>query len=178
MFFNKYLLTGILITSLTGCQTILDDMNAMSGKSALSQPPSQTEIESARDLSSPIAISAIHAERNSANGISVSITYKNIDKTRSVKYVTFKVVFKNKVNDIVKGEISGREYALLESTGPFKPNDVNWGGLNEWSNIFYHANANGIEVVSIDVEFMNGEKINNINVQGIESGIGYISSKY
>lgn len=178
MIFNKYLLSGIIIVSLTGCQMIVDDMNKLSGKSALSQPPSKVEIESAISLKSPIAISAIHAERNYADGISVSMTYKNIDESRSVKYATFKVVFINRVNDVVKGEIKGKEYALLKSTGPFKPNEVSWGGFNEWTNVFYHANADKVEVVSIDVEFMNGEKIENLNVQNIKSGLGYISSKY
>ena len=177
MLLNKCFLSGIIIITLNGCAQIAADMEALSGLSSLSQPPSITEIESAKTLNSPIAISAINAQRDYANGIDISITYKNIDKSRIVKYVTFKVIFKNSVNDLVAGEISGSSFAYLEATGPFNPNEVSWGGNNGWSNAFYHTNASHVEVVSMSVEFMNGDKLKDINVQGIQGGSGLISKK-
>ena len=174
---NKLLLSGIIVISINGCAQIAADMEALSGLTALSQPPSTLEIESAKSLKSPIAISAINAQRNFANGIDISITYKNIDQSRIVKYATFKVIFKNRVDDIVSGEISGKTYTILEATGPYNPNDVSWGGNSGWSTAFYHSNASKVEIVSISVEFMNGDKLNDINVQGIKGGSGLISQK-
>ncbi|WP_426369976.1 hypothetical protein [Pseudocolwellia sp. HL-MZ7] len=174
---NKCLLSGIIIFALNGCAQIAADMEALSGLSALSSSPSEAEVESAKTLNSPIAISAINAERNFANGIDVSITYKNIDESRIVKYATFKVIFKNRVNDLVFGEISGKSHTYLQATGPFKPNEVIWGGYNGWSNVFYHTNASQVEIVSLSVEFMNGDELKDINIRGIQGGIGIISQK-
>jgi hypothetical protein len=175
---KNYAFTTMLVIGLTGCEAVLDDMNAMSGKTALSQPPSKSEIASARELNSPIAISAIHAERNYADGLNVSITFKNIDNDRTIKYATFKAVLKNNVNDLVTGKISNRDYVLLKSVGPIQPNEVNWGGLKEWTNVFYNSNASKIEIVSMDIEFMNGDIVSNLDVIGIEGGLGHVTSKY
>lgn len=128
-------------------------------------------------MGSPIAISAIHAERNYANGIDVSITFENIDEARTVKYVTFKVEYINRVGDVVNDEISSKSISKLESTGPYEPSKISWGAFGGWNNTFYHANADRIQVVFIDVEFMNGDKLDNINVRGIEGGLGFVTDK-
>ncbi|MEQ3724983.1 hypothetical protein [Alcanivorax sp.] len=152
-------------------------VSGCAGKAALSQPPSTEEIQAAQNANSPLAVSAIHGERNSANGINISITFKNIDAKRTIKYANFNVQLINAVNDPVADEISGENQVSLQYTGPLAPGKINWGGLGGWPTAFYHPNAESLVITDISVEFMNGEKLSVGGVKSIPGTAGIISQK-
>src|SRR5437899_10331612 len=125
---NTYMIPDILIVSSvvvsafvsTGCET---------GRAGLSQPANAAEVSAAKERRSPIAFSATHAERNSADGIDIFVTWKNISE-RDIKYVYLTAGLKNRVGDWVAGEITGNKSVTLKFTGPFKPGQNHWGGLS------------------------------------------------
>ncbi|MFT5421688.1 MAG: hypothetical protein ACI9D5_002446 [Candidatus Endobugula sp.] len=147
-----------------------------SGPASLSQPPSTVEILEAKKANSPVAVSGIHGVRNSANGVDIQITYKNISD-RIIKYVTFHVQFKNAVNDVVAGEISGQKITSLRATGPIKPNAVRWGAYNGWSAAFYHSNAKSVHISKVEVEYVNEKSKEKVVVIGLPGTFGVIAGK-
>jgi hypothetical protein len=146
------------------------------GRAGLSQPPSADEILAAKNIGCPIAFSTTHAERNSANGIDVMITWKNItDKT--IKYCYMEAYLKNAVGDRVIGEIRKNRSVILEFTGPYKPGKTNWGGLKAHPAAIYHTNAKTVHIEKVWVKFMDGTKVDPIIVDGTVSTYGLIDSK-
>jgi len=163
----KYgLVAAISVGLIVGCVS--------TGPGALSQPPSTEEVNAATTVNLPIAVSGVYGERDYANGIDLKITYRNIDKSRTIKYVTFDVSLLNAVGDVVNGEISHHSKKLLEATGPIKPNEMIWGAFNGWPKAIYHSNAVSVQINAIKVEFMNGDKTDYIKVNGLLSMKGDI----
>lgn len=147
------------------------------GPAVLSQPPNQKEIASAVSAGLPVAISGIYAERDSANGIDVSITFKNLSKTKTIKYCWFTVEFINAVGDIVTSSISNKKEALLSATGPYKPGKNVWGGFSNWPDAFYHANAKTVRIKAVEVEYMDGEKVGPVDANGVLGATGIVDNK-
>ncbi|EAT13008.1 hypothetical protein HF888_00850 [Bermanella marisrubri] len=159
----KAIFLSILLIFLCSC----------SGIASISQPPSDEEIKEARKLNSPIALSAIFGQRNTANGIEVMITYSNIS-SKTMKYVTFEVVALNAVNDVVAGEIRGKKVTILKDTGPIEANG--WS-FPKWKNAIYHRNAIQLIVQKIRVEYMDGSIETVEKPFKLSSAVGQIEDK-
>ncbi|MCK5509683.1 MAG: hypothetical protein KAI50_14305 [Desulfobacterales bacterium] len=156
----------LIVLIATGC----------AGRAGLSQPPNSDEKLAAQKCGCPIAFSTTHAERNTANGIDVMITWKNIsDKT--IKYCYMEAYLKNAVGDRVVGEIRGKKSVILQYTGTYKPGKTHWGGLSVHPAAIYHPNAKSVHIEKVWVEFMDGTKINPVLVDGMISSYGPIGSK-
>lgn len=160
----KSIILGLSILFLSGCSAI----------GSISQPPSEEEINEARALNSPIAISAIFGERNSADGIEVMISYKNIS-TKPMKYVYFKVAAYNAVGDAVAGKIRGNTINILKDTGPINPQG--WGSFPKWKNAIYQGEATRLGILGADIEFMDGTKTEIKGLIKLKSSIGPIETK-
>lgn len=160
---------------------LLSFLSACIGVGALWKSPSKEQIVAAKKIGAPVVISAIYGIRNSVNGIDISITYQNIDDSRTIKYCTFDISFFNDVGDKVLGKISRRDNVRLQATGPIEPGKINYGsslgGRTGWKAVFYHPNASKIVVNSISVEFTDGSKVESIDVSGL-SGTQYIISPW
>lgn len=141
-------LITLSIIILSGCE---------GGNTGLSQPASKMEISKSKEIGCPIAFSTTHAELNSAGGVDVAITWKNVsDKT--LKYVYVEVGVKNNVGDIIKGSISRKTNAVLEYVGPHKPNKNHWGGLATHKAVLYNESAKQVFVKSVWVMYMDGSR--------------------
>ena len=72
---------------------------------------------------------------DSAGGVGVQISIKN-DSEKTIKYVSFKVIPYNAVNDVVSSSIGGVTDKWLKITGPINPgarcNGARWESL--WYN--------------------------------------------
>lgn len=158
------ILLAIFITS--GC----------AGRAGLSQPPNSDEISAAQQSGCPIAFSTTHAERNTANGIDVKITWKNISN-KTIKYCYIEAYLKNAFGDRVSGQITGKKSIILEYTGPYKPGETHWGGLSVHPAVIYHPNAESIHIEKVWVKFMDGTTTNPIIVDGMISSYGLIEEK-
>ncbi len=99
---------------------------------------------------------------NSAGGVDVSIEFKNLsDKT--IKYITFKVVPYNAVDDVVECEIRGISERLLKATGPIAANDVRSDMV--WQDVWYNTTIKRCTAVVYKIIYMDGsslERPNNI----------------
>lgn len=146
------------------------------GRGGLSQPPSSDEISAARRIGSPIAFSTTHAEINSANGLDVMITWENVTN-KVIKYCYVQVCFKNNVDDPVRGEISGKKYAVLEYVGPFKPGDKNWGGRTVHTDVMYNPTATTVQALTVWCKYMDGSESIKLDVTGLPSTSGQVKPK-
>lgn len=164
---TNLLILAVVVIFASGC----------GGRAALSMPPNQQEIDAAKAVGSPVAVSAIFGERGYASGISVMMTWKNISVKKTIKYCWFSVEFINKVGDVVASDISEKKVVSLEATGPFPPGKTSWGGLRSWENAFYHPNASVIRLRSVQCEYMDGEKTADVQVASLPTATGEIGSK-
>ena len=64
-----------------------------------------------------IKIYATEIDMNSAGGIKVEISWEN-KSSKEIKYISFRTVLYNRVNDIISSEIGNKTYINLEQTGP------------------------------------------------------------
>ena len=147
------------------------------GMASLAYPPNDKEIESAQNISSPIAFSGIHAERNSANGIDVMVTWKNISPDKTIKYCYMDIYLKNAVGDHVPCQITRQDSVTLKFTGPYPPGKTHWGGLSTHEAVTYHPNAVSIHIEKVWAEYMDGTRTDMIMVDGLISSCGSITEK-
>ena len=92
---------------------------------------------------------------NSAGGVSV-YTVPRITSPKTIKYVNFTVEPYNAVGDIQSGQIRNESKMTLEKVGPFTFGDkvTLWG----WDNVWYNQTITCVELLSVDVEYMDGSK--------------------
>ena len=103
--------------------------------------------------------------RDSANGISIDIAFKN-GSSQKVKYVYFKGYFLNAVGDKCRNEINGSTEWKYRGVGPVNalpdtPYDIYYNHIAHWhfSNPrFYSGTANTFHLSSVTIEYMNGKK--------------------
>jgi len=160
----KSILFAVLsLTILSGC----------SGIAAISQPPSDSEIQAAIKINSPIAISAVFGDRNIADGIDVMITYQNIE-SKAIKYVEFELVLVNAVGDVVATNIMNKKRTHLQSTGPVKSGSTKWA---DWKAPVYHSDAVKLAILSADITYMDGTKEKAPGLAAMPSAHGVIENK-
>ncbi len=145
-----------------------------SGIASISQPPSSEEIQAAKSIDSPIAVSAIFGHRNSANGIDIHITYQNLDTNKVIKYATFEVGLVNSVGDFVTTTIRKNKITKLKDTGPVQKDSTSWA---KWKTAAYHPNATRLAIKSVQIEYMNGSKVSKDGLLKMPSSIGVIENK-
>lgn len=160
----KRIILGLSILFLSGCSAI----------GSISQSPSEEEINEARALNSPIAISAIFGDRNSAGGIEVMMSYMNISN-KTIKYVYFDVVAVNAVGDIVAGKIRRNKINTLKDTGPIKP--MGYGSFPRWKNAIYQGEAIKLAILSARIVYMDGTKEEIKDLIKLKSSTGIIEEK-
>lgn len=166
------------LTGIVGLVSGLFIVSGCGGVASLSQPPNSQETAAAVAAGSPVSISAILGERNSANGIDVSITWKNLSAEKTIKYCWFVAEFANSVGDVVTSTIGDKKEVNLEATGPYKPGKTTWGGLHGWSAAFYHPNASTVRLKSVQCEYMeNGEKTDVVKLAGVIGASGEVIEK-
>jgi len=135
MKFNKILIY-VLVVLITGCATV----------------PTE-DIEKAKAEGVPVILSRIfQTHPNSAGGVDILVIFFNTSN-QTLKYVDFTVMPYNKVGDVAPSEIGRKTVANLRVTGPIKPNEDWRGG---WENIWYNNSIGCIEVIGIEVTYMNG----------------------
>jgi len=106
----------------------------------------------------PVAVIKIVKEGpNSAGGITAYVSWQNISE-KDIKYISFIVVPYNKVNDIVASDIGGKIEARLNSTGPFKPNQME--SMAKWSNVWYNYSIDHLSLIGLEITFMDETTIN------------------
>ena len=91
---------------------------------------------------------------NSASGVGWSIIWKNTSK-KSIKYARFEVVPYTRVGEIATCEIRDYSNFTGKVTGPVKPGATH-GRKRSWSNSWYNNTIDKIELVRIDIEYMDG----------------------
>ena len=98
------------------------------------------------------------SEFDSVGGIDVLINYTN-NSEKVIKYATFGVQFYNSVGDIVTCEIRKDRINYCEDVGPYAQgeglNNTNW----RWGK-FYNWNIAYVKLVSLEIEYTDGSKIN------------------
>jgi hypothetical protein len=130
--------------------------------------------DAARVKSDSIPILITRLQRtspNSAGGVDVRVNYANTSGKR-FKYVVFTVKPFNAVGDLVSSDIGSKVFARLNDTGPIKTRE-NWdyhggqdGGL--WANVWYNNSISCIELVGVEITYMDGDKIS-FDKDGISS---------
>lgn len=147
------------------------------GVLALTQPPTKQEAAEATAIGSPIAISAILGERDSAGGIDVSITWRNLSGHQTIKYCWFDVEFINSVGDVVSSSIGRDRLVTLEATGPVPPDKVRYGSMRPWERAFYHSNANACRVASVSCEYTDGTLTGDVVTASLPAATGVVVQK-
>lgn len=98
------------------------------------------------------------SEFDSVGGIDVLINYTN-NSEKVIKYATFGVQFYNSVGDVVTCEIKKDRINYCEDIGPYAKgeglNNTNW----RWGK-FYNWNIAYVKLVSLEIEYMDGSKVN------------------
>lgn len=128
---------------------------SLSACTAIYQQPNKEDILEANNLGSPIAISAISGNRNSADGIDVTIAYKNISND-PIKYVYFNVKAINAVGDTVSDTIRRKRVTTIKDTGPILPKSD--GEFPTWKNAIYQGEAVALSISSATIVYMDGTK--------------------
>lgn len=161
--------TTLMIVVLT-----LATVSGCTGAAKLAYPPNSNAIGAAKAAGAPIALSGVHGERDSANGINVGITWKNISPDKTVKHCWFDAEFSNSVGEIVSSEIGDKNSITLKDTGPYKPGKTVWGGLSAWPRAFYHPNASTIRLTFVRCEYMDGFKTEKVSLRSLPTAIGKV----
>ena len=95
-----------------------------------------------------------HSSRpNSAGGVSVKVSYRNLDPTRTIKYTRIQITPLNRVGDVVESQYS-HQNGLIQDVGPVKPRQV--GGNLVWENVWYNHSITRARVDYAEIEYMDG----------------------
>jgi hypothetical protein len=100
-----------------------------------------------------IIVSYATWEDNSVGGIICSLDCIN-NTGKEIKYINYNVQCRNSVNDVVADTISRKKTFSLQRVGPIKPGSDPWTGT--WKNIMYNTTVSKVDVVSVQVDFMDG----------------------
>ena len=90
---------------------------------------------------------------DSAGGVGVQISIKN-DSEKTIKYVRFKVIPYNAVNDVVSSSIGGVTDKWLKITGPIHPGARY--NRAQWESLWYNYSIARVEILEIHIEYMDG----------------------
>lgn len=90
---------------------------------------------------------------NSVGGITVYIAGENIEKKKTIKYITFTFQLFNPVGDPVEGRIRTPSRTSVRGVGPIKPGDT-FG--YSFENVWYSRSGDCVELHRIRVEHMDG----------------------
>ncbi len=104
------------------------------------------------DMRKNLSNSSFGFTLNSAGGIEFDFSAKNSTQ-KTIKYVRFKVYLRNKVDDLIKDEITREYYVDVEIIGPFSP-----GSNIRMSNeiIGYNDDLNRIDINDITLVYSDG----------------------
>ena len=171
----KKLVIVLFSVLLAGCSAYVGQWSNVGSMMSISLPPNEDAIKAYKTAGAPVALSAVFGERNSANGISVGITWKNITED-TLKYCWFEVEFINSVDDVVYSEISRKASVVLKDTGPFERNKVEYGNQLAWERVFYHPNANRIRVKQTWCSTMDDKQTDKTDISAIPQSIGRVGS--
>ena len=149
----------VTILVFTGCASML--YNTEIGKQKIL--PYNTEIGRQKILQAqknnfPIIISNVSTSYpNSAGGVNLTINFKNISG-KTIKYASFGASAYNNVNDEVWCEITGKRFSSVGGrvTGPIVPSKIKSA---TWANAWYKSTIKYAKISFINIEFMNGEKL-------------------
>ena len=139
----------------------------------------------ALELSERIKIYGTYIDVNSADGVSVYITWEN-KSNKEIKYMYFRVELYNRVHDKLDCDISGDYEQWLKQTGPipqgkgmydvtsssldgvdrkflpdisydeYKNDDNNGWADRYWENMWYNSSAHYVKITGVEIEYMDG----------------------
>ena len=116
----------------------------------------QKDITYAEQEGIPIIVSKMSSSLpNSAGGVNVSINAMNVSH-KTIKYITYEVVFRNSVSDIVRCTLRRESTFRILYTGPLEHRKSSVGN---WSNIIYNNSVRSIEIISAHIEYMDNTSI-------------------
>ena len=105
---------------------------------------------------------------NSAGGVDCHIIWKNLSE-KTVKYVRFKVVPYNKVNDRVKGKYDYNDNGAktVKVTGPVKSKQI-YGNGTYWDCLWYSWTIDYMLITGIEIEYLDGSIISTSDINIIQ----------
>lgn len=146
-------------------QTLVKEIQDIRDKEAIRIKKEQEKIlaeqnKSAKEkVRSILRISKLFASKpNSANGVDLNIYWKN-NSDKVIKYIVFQVEAYNAVNDIVFSEIGSHSKYNAQDTGPYKKGEGE-SGDSYWENAWYNSTIKSVKLTNVDIEYMDGTKIN------------------
>lgn len=93
---------------------------------------------------------------NSVGGIDQSMTFKN-KSSKTINYITVTLQFYNAVGDIIKDDITHKNYVSLRYTGPLKPGKSADG---YWEACFYNSTFCGtLNIEEIKIVYDGGQTL-------------------
>lgn|GEM_PF-6589504 len=105
-----------------------------------------------------IKIDAIYPSKpNSVGGVNLYITWSNLSE-KTIKYITFYIQPINTVDDVVKCDLRGHSEFRGVSTGPFATGDGKSADTYYWENSWYNNTIYYVELLKIEIEYMDGTK--------------------
>lgn len=90
---------------------------------------------------------------NSAKGVTPSVTFENIERTKIIKYITFTFTPYNPVGDIAFGNIRNLSTSEARGVGPIRPGEE---ASFSFENLWYNDTIKCIVINKIRVEHMDG----------------------
>ena len=110
------------------------------------------------DVPNILDIFSLKYNINSVGGVDTYMTFKNKSSTKTINYVTVTVKHLNKVGDVIKDEVSGRELTGLTFTGPLKPGKTS--SEIYWRAPFYNSTFSGTyQMPEILIEYSDGTSL-------------------
>jgi len=100
-------------------------------------------------------------DNENSGAVDVEIDIRNLS-SRTIKYVGFKVFFKNAVGDVLDsaiGSFSEDNSFNLELTGPIKSGETSMSG-SYWSSVIFNSGVSEWEIAELKIDYMDGEVIN------------------
>jgi len=119
--------------------------------------PITKDVERAKAEGIPLIILNIDPSYpNSVGGVDVSTYFVNTSD-QTLKYVHITLMPYNKGGDAVPSEIGGKESPILRSVGPIEPDMERH---TSWKNVWHHHSIRCIEVISVEIAYINGKSEN------------------
>ena len=108
-----------------------------------------------KSVAAPLYITYKKVSLNSVGGVDLHLNFINGSK-KEIKYVYLSVYGVNRVNDVVKDEITNDIYTALQYTGPLKSGDANYEDY--WSAFMYNKSVKDVKIGAAIIEYMDGTK--------------------
>lgn len=103
-------------------------------------------------LRDKLGMPSIYFSLNSADGIEFSFEAQN-NTGKTIKYVRFNVYLKNAVGDMIRDDISYKNYVSVEIIGPIDPNE---SITVDEEIIGYCENLNRIDIMDVTIIYTDG----------------------